>query len=223
RLRGRDAEAEAARARRRAMKERVVPWFAARGDETLRLDYPLTPTDAVIDLGGYEGQWAHDIYARYGCRVLVFEPVAAYAAAIDRRFADNDQVECFAFGLGAEDAQVGINLEDDATSIFKEGEATEMISIRRAEDFLDAQGLADVALIKINIEGAEYDLLDHVLDSGWIRKIENLQIQFHDFVEDAEARMRRIQERLQETHEITWQYPFVWENWKRREDAGSAS
>jgi hypothetical protein len=49
-----------------------------------------------------------------------------------------------------------------------------------------------------------------------VRQIENIQVQFHDFVPDAEGRMQRIQEKLAQTHELTYQYLFVWENWRRR-------
>ena len=46
----------------------------------------------------------------------------------------------------------------------------------------------------------------------------NLQIQFHDFIIDnAEERMKNIQNKLSKTHEITYQYNFVWENWKIKE------
>jgi hypothetical protein len=43
--------------------------------------------------------------------------------------------------------------------------------------------------------------------------VSNVQVQFHDFVPDAERRMRRIQEKLGKTHSLTYQYLFVWENW----------
>jgi hypothetical protein len=41
-------------------------------------------------------------------------------------------------------------------------------------------------------------------------------VQFHDFVPNAEPRMRQIQQALAETHELTYAYPFVWENWRRK-------
>ena len=44
--------------------------------------------------------------------------------------------------------------------------------------------------------------------------IANIQVQFHDFVLDAESRMKSIQADLRKTHELTYQYDFVWENWK---------
>ena len=76
-----------------------------------------------------------------------------------------------------------------------------------------------VALMKINIEGGEYDLLDRMIETGLVESIDNLQVQFHNFTVDAKRRMERIQEALQRTHTLNYQYRFVWENWVRKGDA----
>lgn len=86
-------------------------------------------------------------------------------------------------------------------------------------DFFEENSIQRIDLMKINIEGAEYDLLDHLIQSGIVLRIKNIQVQFHDFVLDAERRMRCIQAGLACTHELTYQYPFVWENWRLKEQA----
>lgn len=68
--------------------------------------------------------------------------------------------------------------------------------------------------MKINIEGGEYDLLEHLIVSGFVRNIDNIQVQFHDFVDDAEHRMAVIHKNLAKTHRLSYQYPLVWENWE---------
>ena len=73
-----------------------------------------------------------------------------------------------------------------------------------------------IDLMKMNIEGGEYDLLDHLIETGFIRNIENIQVQFHDFVPEAKQRMMKIQKELSKTHRLTYQYIFVWENWRRK-------
>jgi hypothetical protein len=96
------------------------------------------------------------------------------------------------------------------------------IRLVSAADFLREHGIEEVALAKINIEGGEYELLEHVLDAGLAPRFRDLQVQFHDFVPQADERMRAIQARLAATHELTWQERFVWENWRLRE-AGRGS
>lgn len=58
------------------------------------------------------------------------------------------------------------------------------------------------------------DLLEYLVKFPYISQITNLQIQFHDFVANAHARMLHIQNELSKTHVLTYQFPFIWENWK---------
>lgn len=195
---------------------RVRPWLEVDGDATLRLDYPLDSSSVVVDVGGYKGQWASDVFARYLCAVHVFEAVPEFAAGIARRFEGNPHIAVHAVGLGHREAEQAISVLGDRSSAHVVAAATERVRIRSAAAVLQELGLDEVHLMKLNIEGAEYDLLDHLFEHGWIPRIRDLQVQFHDFVPDAEVRMRRLQESLSETHDLTYQFPFVWENWRRR-------
>ena len=86
---------------RRVHRRNIRQWWADGGDERFRFDYDLTRDSLVMDLGGYEGQWASDLYGRHRCRISVFEPVAGYAEKIRRRFQKNNDIEIFQFGLGS--------------------------------------------------------------------------------------------------------------------------
>lgn len=195
---------------------RFAPWFAVDGDKTLRLDYDLGEDSLVLDVGGFEGQWASDIFGRFLCAIHVFEPVPRFAEAIGRRFEKNPKVTVHPFGLGSADGTFTLQLAADGTSAFRPGGETVTGTVVGAERFFAEHGIDTVELMKINIEGGEYELLEHLLDTGLVSRIRDLQIQFHDFVPDAERRMRAIQERLSSTHVRTYAYDFVWENWTAR-------
>lgn len=198
-------------------ERRCMPWFAAQGDKTLRLNYDLDRHSLVFDVGGYDGQWASDIFVRYCCSINVFEPVQAFAAQIERRFAKNKKIVVYRHGLANETRTASIYLGKDDSSIFKQGIQSEEIQLVRAIDFIEQNGIQTIQLMKINIEGGEYDLLEHLIDTGFVRHIQDIQVQFHDFVPDAQERMIKIKENLERTHFLTYQYPFVWENWRRRD------
>ena len=56
--------------------------------------------------------------------------------------------------------------------------------------------------MKINIEGGEYELLERLIAADLIRKIDDIQVQFHNFVPDAAARMERCKARCgRRTHQ----------------------
>ena len=193
--------------------KRVASWFAINGDKTLRLNYALDENSIVFDMGGYEGQWASDIFAKYCCIVHCFEPVEAFAKNIEARFAKNEKILVHQFGLSNADHKVNISHNTSGSSVFR-GEGKEEIRLVKAIDFMMQNNISRLDLIKINIEGCEYDLLEHLIETGFVGNIVNLQIQFHDFIPNAEERMRNIQKGLEKTHKRTYQYEFVWENWE---------
>lgn len=195
-------------------EKRVLPWFAMNGDKTLRLQYDLNPSSVVFDIGGYEGQWSSDIAAMYNCNIFIFEPVDEFAEKIKIRFAKNNKIHVFDHGLSGMDARKEIALAQDGSSTHKEGNKIE-IQLVDIVAFMKDNGIHEVDLMKINIEGDEYDLLDRLISSGKIKYIRNIQVQFHDFVSGALERMNHIKMDLSKTHKTTYQYEFVWENWER--------
>jgi FkbM family methyltransferase len=189
-------------------------WREDNGDKTLRLYYPLIKDSVVFDLGGYEGQWTSDIFAMYQCTVHVFEPVKEFADAIKKRFLHNEKIHVHSVGLSRSTGMSSINISDDGSSQFEiESQRRERVSFICFEEFLQNSQIDYIDLIKINIEGAEYDLMDYLISSEIILRIKNIQIQFHRFVPDAETKLMQLQERLRATHRLTYEYPFVWENW----------
>jgi len=206
---------------RRKHRRMLRKWRADGGDARFRYDYDLNSDSFVMDLGGYEGQWASDIYSRYRCRIAVFEPVAAFAAAIRQRFRHNEDIETFQYGLGGSAKTEMVYLWGAGTSAYRRRTEGEEIRIVDVETWFDEQRVDSVQLMKINIEGGEFELLERLLETGSISRIENIQVQFHNVAVESARRMERIQEGMKNTHEPTYQYRFVWENWtlKRQDDA----
>ena len=58
--------------------------------------------------------------------------------------------------------------------------------------------------------------MEFIIQSDIIHSIVDIQVQFHDFIPNAQERRRAIQEALSATHELTYQYEFVWENWRKK-------
>ena len=193
----------------------VARWYEADGENTLRIEYDnLNENSIVMDLGGYKGEWASNIYSKYLCNVFVFEPAPFFYQKLKKRFERNPKIRIYPFGLGSQDKEEKIYLNAESTSIHKKKGKPENISIKNFETFLKQNDIKKIGLIKINIEGSEYDLLEFIIKNGLAEQIENIQVQFHNFVENAETKMKQIQNGLSNTHTLTYQYNFVWENWK---------
>jgi FkbM family methyltransferase len=201
------------RRQRHEYRRTVKRWYADGGDDRFRFDYDLDRDSLVLDLGGFEGQWASDVYARFRCRVIVFEPVPAFAARIADRFRRNDDIEVHACGLGATTRKETIHLHGAGTSTYRRDAATVEARIVDVAAWFAEHEIASVKLMKVNIEGGEFELLERLLETGLAPRIEDLQVQFHYVSPQSPARMRAIQRKLAATHAPTYQYPFVWENW----------
>ncbi len=194
-------------------QKRVIPWFNVEGDKTFRLIYDLEPTSLVFDLGGYEGEWASHIFSMYCCTIHVFEVVTEFARLLEQKFSRNEKILVHSFGLSNDNRTVKIGINGDSSSLFKRGIDVGDGYLMKADEFMRANNIERIDLMKINIEGGEFDLIEHLIDCGFIKNIKNLQVQFHEFVPFAKQRMVRIQRNLENTHFLTYQFPFIWENW----------
>jgi FkbM family methyltransferase len=201
-------------------QERVQRWQQAGNDERLRTHYPtLGPDSVVLDLGGFEGDFALLMNAKYGSRCHVFEVVPDLCEGIRTRCAGNPKITVHAFGLAGSTRQEDLFLADEGSSTFADRSSTHRqirIQLVAADEwFRKHLGTAAVELMKINIEGGEYELLEHLIENDLHKRVANIQVQFHeDVIAGAGRRMDRIHSRLAKTHRLTYQERFVWENWE---------
>lgn len=198
----------------------VARWFGDKGDETLRLDYPLTKESIVFDVGGYQGDFAAAVYERYGCKVYVFEPVPEFYHKCVIRFQGNPKIICLNYGLSSADGLLDIGMAENASSFASPHAmgAVQQVQVRSVVECIRELGIDWVDLMKINIEGGEFDIVPAIIESGDISKVHYLQVQFHDFVDHAAKRRVEIRTQLANTHTEMWNYEFVWESWKLKGD-----
>lgn len=171
--------------------------------EHIRYEYDLKPDSVVIDLGAYRGEWATEIHKRYGCQVVVVEPTEyirdfKYGSVINK-------------AAGTHDGKMSFGGRAYYTSVFETGDHEyECFDVNKLIEQYET-----IDLLKINIEGAEYDVLSRIIGAGLHTRIKNIQVQFHQ-IEGVPYRMwyNKIANDLNKSHSLTWHYAFCWENWK---------
>lgn len=194
----------------------VTQWFKDEGNSNLRFDYPLTEDSIVFDVGGYIGEWSQKIIELYNPHVYIFEPVPEYYSKIIRKLGSNPKVSIYNFGLSNKTAEAKIALLNNGSSVYKKGNNYITIELKDISEFLKEINISKIDLIKINIEGEEYALLNRMISTSIVEKCQNIQVQFHKFVVNARQRRNKIRGSLRKTHFVTWEYPFIWENWRRK-------
>jgi len=193
----------------------VAKWNRDGGNKAFRMEYDLSSSSIVIDLGGYEGQWASDIFAMYACKIHVFEPVSSFYDEISKRFSRNPSISVWKYGAGGAARTEQIRVCGDGSSVHRGSGVTETIQIIDFCDWLDRHKVDHIDLLKLNIEGGEYEVLERMISADVLSRVTHIQVQFHRIGADSDARLQRIQESLKKTHVPTYQYAYVWESWSQ--------
>lgn len=196
-------------------EQNQLNWIKDKGDSSLRFEYNLTENPTVFDVGGFQGNWSAEIFARYNAYIYIFEPHLEFFEDIKGRFKANTRIKILPFGLGGKTEKILFQSEGDRSSVFvkNEDQVDNYAQIVNVIDFLKENNITSVDLMKINIEGGEYDLLERLIKENTLSIFKNIQVQFHNFHENSEERMIFIQKELAKTHSLTYQYKFIWENW----------
>lgn len=185
-------------------------------DDSLRINYDLNENSVVIDLGGYEGWFTAVINDRYRSKIYCFEPIEKWYNICFEKFKDFDNIKVYQSGLAEENKIVGFHVAGDASSLFY-GTALQPLNIPliRIDEFMQEEKIESVDLLKMNIEGAEYDLLEFIIKNNMISKFKNIQVQFHENPFDGwDEKYKFIIDNLQKTHYLTYHYEFKFENWR---------
>jgi FkbM family methyltransferase len=207
--------------RERTSPGALGPFYRSGGNQLLYERLPLSSSDWVIDAGGFEGDWSAEIMVRYGCRSLVFEPVPEFQERISQRLERNDRVVLVKKGIGGRTETIGMHLNGPGSRVLRSEDRSEqqiVAEIQGVAEVFARPELAEIGCMKINIEGAEYELLDQILRLSLASRVRVLIIQFHQFgAADPLNRRERIQAGLARSHRKVFDYPFVWERWDRIE------
>jgi FkbM family methyltransferase len=182
--------------------------------EEHRVDYSLNENSLVVDVGGLTGDWAIRIYCRHSCHIDIYEPHPVLVNKARINFEGNDKVKVYGVGLGGEDGILTLYGDSYNASIFKNATGGE-IKVRIIKASEAFKQYTHIDLLKINVEGAEYEIMNDLLNNYDMRKIENLQIQFHGNVPGYAGKREIIRRGLKKTHHMTWNYEYIFENWAR--------
>jgi FkbM family methyltransferase len=195
-------------------------WMIEKGDDTYRLNYPELDADSIIlDLGGYVGDFAYSINKKYNCNVVIFEPHPRYYQACVERFKANKKIRIFNYGVGDQDGEFKLYDCVEGSSFLNpaiQSKQHVLCQIRNILHVLIDLKLDQVDLMKVNIEGGEYDLLQYLIREDKLQIAKKYQIQFHGFIENASSKRDFIVSALHKKFERKWCFEFVWEGWEQK-------
>lgn len=195
----------------------IKKWFNDDGDNTHNLNYPLNENSNVVELGGYVGVWSQQIIDKFNCNVFIVEPMTDFFSVLSKKFEKNKKVKLLKVGISSENKTGVIYHDNDGSSSLLNNKTPIEVDFITIETMLSKFNLDVVDLIQINIEGSEYEVLENMIESGVINKFKNIQVQFHLGINDAVKIRDDIRNKLIDNgFEINFDYPFVWESWRKK-------
>jgi FkbM family methyltransferase len=149
----------------------------------------LNSESIIVDAGANIGDFSRECARRFGCMPYALEPNPVSAAQIT-----NAHVFVDALGAETRTAEFFIGPESQGCSLLPIPDHTtsRWVSVIALKDFLAEQRLESVDLLKLDIEGAELELLPTLTNPTNIAQI---TVEFHDFMhpEQRQQVMRTIQ------------------------------
>jgi len=147
------------------------------------LTAPLADDAVVIDLGVNQAEFSREVSARYGCRIVGVEPVRELHADLPEL--PRSTFDQLAITAHNEPVTLHLNTDFDATIVpaLRRGDSEPAtVDGVTLPELLSRRDVAHAALVKVDIEGAELEMLE-TIDEGTLRRIDQLSVEFHDFLD----------------------------------------
>lgn len=144
---------------------------------------PLKSDSVVIDAGAHSGQFSAEIIQRFGCKCHLIEANPILAAELSLPGA----ASVTHAALSAQDGSAPLHLSDNPESsslVSNVGSSptgrTVDVETVSLGTLMTRLGIKRIDLLKLDIEGAEFGLIDANSDDT-LRQIDQLTVEFHDF------------------------------------------
>ena len=149
---------------------------------------PISQASTIVDLGSNKGDFSKYFFDRNECSVFCVEPNPQLAEYVAKSlFADvsnlaiTDHPGEFDFTL-SENLEAS-SLSSDLASLWGETQTIKISGIS-LEEYLREKSINNVSLLKIDIEGAEIDILKKI-GRQTLEQIDQLTVEFHDFLDSS--------------------------------------
>jgi len=195
-----------------------VQQFALDGySDVLHRDLVNEDFGCVVVLGGYLGDSSAWYLENFDCKVHVIEPILNFRKTLENRFINSKKIQVYPFAASDMNGEMEIFIQGEKTGIFVKSGEIQKVPCVDIHSFLSE--IPDrIFLLEINIEGGEYVVLSRLIETGKIRNIRTLLVQFHRYQLDQELTRAQIRLALGKSHKEVFNYDWIWERWDLAEE-----
>ncbi len=161
----------------------------------------LSPSSVVYSVGvGYDISFDLDVINRFGCQLHAFDPTERSKVWLSKKDELPSQFLHHDFGLAHYSGTANFKLPKNHSvsftmsgEVYPEAEEIDnghQAEVKTLDDIMTLLGHDEIDLLKIDIEGAEYDIIGDLVKNA--PRIKQLLIEFHDrLIGDSESRPSR--------------------------------
>lgn len=158
----------------------------------VRREYGL-PSEArvIVDVGANMGCFA--LFAAECCRnatVLCYEPEPANIKALNQNISINnlqDRVRAFHLAVAGSSGSKELNLVESPLNSLVVGDTSQrrlLVNCVTLSDIIAKHNLTKIDLLKVNCEGAEYEIIEHCSDND-LAKVHDIRMEYHNLSREA--------------------------------------
>jgi len=190
-------------------------WFLFNR-EKLKYEMNFKSDGLILDIGSYLGEYTKKLLDKNPEMTFwLYEPIPEHYRACLIRFKDSENVSVYQKAVTADGRNIqmqidGLRSRQEMNT--KDGVLTyTSISIQEIFD-----SVSEIELLKLNIEGMEYECLNQLILSNSLKKVSYLLIQFHNFDREAEKKRNLVIKAIEKDFSNVFTFEWVWELWIRK-------
>ena len=157
-------------------------------------DSSLLHSDSVIiDLGGHKGEFSSEVHEKFDCTAFIIEAMPDLYASIIQK----PKLHTFHYAISDSIGSIQFHVSEnpESNSIFSQSTTnagTILVPSITLEAFMNQQGIESVDLLKMDIEGAEFQVVGDCIDS--LKKVDHFFLEYHGKVDQTKQLYTMLQQ-----------------------------
>lgn len=183
------------------------------GDKIIYKNIFLKKNSVIIDCGGFNGEFADQILKKKFKKIYIYEPDRNYYNKLTKKYLHNANIKVLNLALHTKNKKIILSNNFNSSSIMEKSVNGSQVQAVCVKD--EFKNYNTIDLLKLNIEGAEYGVLDLIFRFNIDKKINSFLIQFHKEHDDREVKRNKILSYLRKKYKPVFSYKYVWELYKK--------
>jgi FkbM family methyltransferase len=153
------------------------------------LERIVSPGATIIDIGANAGYFTLFAAAKYSAaKIFSFEPIPVNYAQLERNrdLNKSKNIKCFPFAVAGKSGEISLSFDrgdsfTTSASLFSHGhaqEATFKVPCVSLKDVMDHNSIGRCDLLKMDCEGAEYDIF-YNCPAEYLKRIDQIAMEVH--------------------------------------------